>query len=317
VSFALRFLQADRRSRRPTPESGPVTLTQSRIYILPTRAGVLFGLTVLVMLFGCINYNLGLGYVLTFLLSGIGIVSILHTFRNLVRLQLKPGRPAPVFAGGEALFPVLISNPDAMTRRSIGLSGAGQEPVFVDVGPGQTATVNVRIPAPRRGRLRLEGLRALTTFPIGLFHAWSKMDLDMHCLVYPRPEPGRVSLPAPRMGDSEGLETGQGQNDFAGLRKYQSGDSLRHVAWKALARGQPIMTKQFSGLAAGELWLEWDGLPHSLGREARLSRLTRWVLEAAQAGCPYGLRLPSTVIPPGTGLAHDQRCLTALALFKQ
>ena len=293
-----------------------MTLTQSRIYILPTPGGVLFGVTALLMLFGCINYNLGLGYVLTFLMSGVGIVSILHTFRNLARLQLKPGRPDPVFAGGEALFPVLVANPDAMTRRSIGLTGTGREPVFVDVGPGQTTTVHIGVPAARRGRLRLEGLRALTTFPLGLFYAWSNVDLDMHCLVYPRPEPGRVALPEPHAGHSEGLESGQGQNDFAGLRKYQAGDSLRHVAWKALARGQPVMTKQFSGLAAGELWLEWDDLPASLRPEARLSRLTRWVLEAARAGYPYGLRLPSLVIPPGAGLAHDQQCLTALALFK-
>jgi uncharacterized protein (DUF58 family) len=314
VSFALRFRRLERRSRRSA--QGPVTLTQSRIYIVPTRAGVLFGCTGLVMLFGCINYNLGLGYLLTFLMSGVGIVSILHTFRNLVRLQFKPGRPDPVFAGGEALFPVLVANPDAIARRSIGMLGAGQAPVFVDVSPGQTTTVHISMPAARRGRLRLEGLRALTTFPLGLFHAWSNMDLDMHCLVYPRPEPGRVSLPGPRAGNSDGLETGQGQDDFAGLRKYQAGDSLRHVAWKALARGQPVMTKQFFGLAAGELWLEWDDLPVSLGREARLSRLTRWVLEATRAGYPYGLRLPSVVIPPGAGPAHDQQCLTALALFE-
>ncbi|HTS52456.1 MAG TPA: DUF58 domain-containing protein [Burkholderiales bacterium] len=314
MGFAFRFRRLERRKQRSA--QGPVTLTQSRIYILPTRAGVLFGVTVLVMLFGCINYNLGLGYLLTFLMSGVGIASILHTFRNLARLQLKPGRPDPVFAGGEALFPVLVANPDAITRRSIGMTGAGREPVFVDVGPGQTATVHIGMPTAQRGRLRLEGLRALTTFPLGLFHAWSTVDLDMHCLVYPRPEPGRVSLPGPRAGNAEGLETGQGQNDFAGLRKYQAGDSLRHVAWKALARGQPVMTKQFSGLAAGELWLEWDDLPTSLRLEERLSRLTRWVLEAARAGHPYGLRLPSLVIPPGAGQAHDQQCLTALALFE-
>ena len=59
----------------------------------------------------------------------------------------------------------------------------------------------------------------------------------------------------------KGSRSAQGQDDFAGLRKYQPGDSLRHVAWKAVARGQAVMTKQFSGLAAGELWLDWDSLP--------------------------------------------------------
>ena len=108
----------------------------------------------------------------------------------------------------------------------------------------------------------------------------------------------------------------QGQDDFAGLRNYQVGDSLRHVAWKAVARGQAVLTKQFSGLAAGELWLDWDAMPTEMHTEARLSRLTRWVLDAARTGQAFGLRLPSRIIPPGVGATHQEQCLTALALFE-
>lgn len=313
--LALRSRWSEWRSRRPAPETGPVTLTQRRIYILPTPAGLLFSGTVLVMLFGCINYNLGLGYVLTFLMSGVGIISILHTFRNLARLQLSPGRPEPVFAGDTAMFPVLLANPGSVARLSVGLMPAGKEPVYVDVPAQGAAAAQVRVPTEQRGRLPLGRLRIYTTFPLGLFHAWSNVEFDTSCLVYPRPEVGRVPLPPPRAGETEGLETGQGQDDFAGLRRYQRGDSLRHVAWKAVARGQPVMTKQFSGLAAGELWLDWDRLPSDLRKEARLSRLTRWVLDAARAGHACGLRLPSAAIPPGTGPSHQEKCLTALALL--
>jgi len=305
------------RSRRVRAELGPVTLSQSRIYVLPTRAGVLFGATALVMLIGCINYNLGLGYVLTFLMSALAIVSMLHTFRNLVRLQLSPGRPEPVFAGDQGLFPLLLSDPGTVIRRSIGLAAANREASFVDVAVGETATVEVRIPAERRGRLRLGPVRVFTTYPLGLFQAWSSLELDMHCLVYPRPEPGHIPLPAPCAGDATGVESGRGQDDFSGLRPYQHGDSLRHVAWKAAARAEPLMTKQFTGLAAGELWLEWDTMPVDFGLEARLSRLTRWVLEASHGGHAYGLRLPSIVIAIGSGPAHQSRCLTALAVFQQ
>ncbi len=317
ASSTLKFRLPELRSRRAVREAGPVTLTQGRIYILPTRAGLLFGATALVMLLGCINYTLGLGYVLTFLMSGLAVVSILHTFRNLVRLQLTAGRPEPVFAGDMALFPVLLCDPGTAVRRSIGLAAADRQATFVDVGIGQTTTVHIRIPAEHRGRLRLGRLRVFTTFPLGLFQAWSNLEPDAHCLIYPRPEPGYIPLPPPTAGDSNGLEMGQGQDDFAGLRPYQPGDSLRHVAWKAAARSDPLMTKQFAGLAAGELWLDWDAIPSEFGLEARLSRLTRWVLEAARAGHAYGLRLPSTLIAAGSGPAHEQRCLTALALFQQ
>jgi uncharacterized protein (DUF58 family) len=176
--------------------------------------------------------------------------------------------------------------------------------------------VQIRVPAQRRGRLRLGRLRVFTTFPLGLFRAWSNVELDMQCLVYPRPEHGGVALPVPRAGDADGLESGQGQDDFAGLREYQHGDSLRHVAWKAVARGQPVMTKQFAGRAAGELWLDWDDMPSGFHLEARLSRLTRWVVDAARAGHAYGLRLPTAVVALSSGPAHEQRCLAALALFE-
>jgi uncharacterized protein (DUF58 family) len=316
MSVALRSHLSRWLSRPRDPEGGPITLSQRRVYILPTGAGLLFAGTVLVMLLGCINYNLGLGYVLMFLMSGIGIVSILHTFRNLAQLQLKGGRPEPVFAGDDAVFPVLLVNSGDLNRSSIGLVAQQLAPRYVDAGANQTTVAPVRTPAQRRGRLPLGRLRVFTTFPLGLFVAWSNVELNLQCLVYPRPEAGHVPLPAPRGGASEGPQTGHGQDDFAGLRKYQPGDSLRHVAWKAVARGQPLMTKQFSGLAAGELWLEWEKLPFELGTEARLSRLTRWVLDLARAGHAYGLRLPSVVIPPATGPTHQEQCLTALALFK-
>jgi len=317
ASPTLRFRLPGLRFRRAIATTGSVTLDQDRIYILPTHAGLMFGATALVMLLGCINYNLGLGYVLTFLMSGLAVVSILHTFRNLVRLQITMGRPEPVFAGDIALFPVFLCSHGSAVRRSIGLTASKQQGPFVDVPAGQTATAQIRVPTEQRGRFRLGRLRVFTTFPLGLFRAWSYLEPDVHCLIYPRPEPGYVPLPAPSAGDSNRLDAGRGQDDFAGLRPYQRGDSLRHVAWKAAARGELVMTKQFCGLAAGELWLDWDATPSELGLEARLSRLTRWVLEAARGGSPYGLRLPATVIGAGSGPAHQQRCLTALALFQQ
>ena len=315
MSLAQR-VRLPRRAPHPVaPETGATVLTQRRIYILPTRAGLLFAGTLILMLLGCVNYNLGLGFLLTFLASGVGVVSMLHTFRNLARLHIRPGRPTPAFAGDTATFPVLLAGEGALERCAVGVRASDRQPVFADVHSGQTSSVEIRLPAERRGHLALGRVRVFTTFPLGLFYAWSNIELDAHCLVYPRPEAGSVPLASPRAGDTEGLQTGQGQDDFHGLRKYHPGDSLRHVAWKAVARGQPMMTKQFAGLSAGELWLDWDELPPELDIEARLSRLTRWTLEAGRAGQAFGLRLPSCSITPGSGPLHEEQCLTALALF--
>jgi uncharacterized protein (DUF58 family) len=312
-------------NRPEHPQAGPIRLVQNRVYVLPTRSGLLLGSTLLLMLGGCMNYNLGLGYVLTFLLAGVALVSMLHTFRNLAHLELRAGRADPVFAGATALFPVLVHNPSALARWSIGVTVADSTglgtatdhlaPDWGDLAPGETAPFEVRIDAAQRGRLPLSRLRVFTTFPLGLFTAWSNVHLDMSCLVYPRPEPAEVPLPPPNPGDAHGTGKGRGQDDFAGLRRYQPGDSPRHVAWKAVARGQDVLTKQFTGPATGELWLRWTQLPPELRLEARLSRLTRWVLEAGQAGLPFGLDIPGLQLTPAAGRSHEEASLSALALF--
>jgi uncharacterized protein (DUF58 family) len=281
-------------------------------------------MTLAVMLLGCINYNLGLGYVLTFLLGGIAVVGLLHTFRNLAHLRLQSGRVQPVFAGDTATFPVLIDNASHQARYAVGIGIADAmlarslscAPTWVDLGAAQQVCAEIRLQALQRGRLALPRLRVSSTFPLGLFRAWSYVQLDMSCIVYPRPESGGAPFPTARSGDNEGPDSAQGRDDFAGLRIYQPGDSLRQVAWKAVARGQPLMTKQFCGPASGELWLSWNDMPAFMRAEARISRLTRWVVDAGRAGVPFGMELPVARFEPARGPAHGARCLTALALLE-
>src|SRR5690606_19882798 len=134
--------------------------------------------------------------------------------------------------------------------------------------------------------------------PLGLFHAWALVDLDLQCLVYPRPEPGIVPLPPAQATRGDGLAAGSGEEDFAGLRNYHAGDSPRRIAWKAVARNDVILTKTFSGSATAQLWLDLADTPETAGLEARLRRLARWVVDADDAGLHYGLRLPGNELAP-------------------
>lgn len=305
-------LRLSRFLRGEGPQTGPITLTRRRVFILPTRYGWLFGLMLLVMWLGSVNYNNGLGFALTFLLGSLAMVSILHTYRNLSGLTFSAGRVAPVFAGEQARFVVNMENPDGPPRDSIALQLPGALPVLCDA-PRQTAVTLARL-ASRRGRLPMGHFTVSTVFPLGLFRAWAHLDLDIHCLVYPRPA-GPHPLPDAQPASSESSR-GRGTEDFAGVRDYQSGDSLRHVHWKAVARQDVLLTKQFSGGEASELWLDWRLLPPNMDAESRLSLLCRFVLYAHGAQLRYGLRLPGKDIAPGGGEAHERACLEALALFE-
>jgi len=296
------------------PEPGTIFLRQNRVYILPTRPGLAFGLALAIMLIGSINYNLSLGYILTFLLASMGLVAILHTFRNLVHLHITPGRVQPVFAGEVAWFELFVENRARYDRCSIALWHQGKA-THCDVASARGTTVSVPVRSEKRGWLAPGRITVDTNFPIGLLRAWSYIQPDMRCLVYPRPDDGLLPLPEPSGGNGEKRVASNGSDDFAGLRAYQASDSPRHIHWKAAAREQGLQTKVFSGHAAAELWLDWNELPANLDLESRLSRLTRWVLSADRDGLRYGLRLPGLELAPDTGEPHRLACLRELALY--
>jgi uncharacterized protein (DUF58 family) len=316
----MRALLADSRLQRwlygdAPPERGTVVLGHRRVYIMPTRAGWLFGATVGILLVGSINYALQLGFALTFLLAGMGLAGMVHTTRNLARLAVSAGRAEPVFAGERAQFHLHLDNRSPFDRPAILVRHLASNAQQVLDLPALAVRVAVLpVPAARRGWLRLTRVLLETRFPLGLFRAWSYVELEVRCLVYPRPE--RSPLPAPAADAAAGAARAQaqGSDDFSGLRGYQPSDSPRHVAWKAAARAESMLTKQFSGAAGAELWLDWSLLAGMPADEQRLSRLCGWVLQAEQAGARYGLRLPGIEVAPGRGDAHCSACLQALAL---
>nr|WP_184036441.1 DUF58 domain-containing protein [Chitinivorax tropicus] len=300
---------------QPTgPIPGPIELTHRKIFIIPSRFGAGFALLLLILLVGSLNYDLSLGYVLAFWLVGIGHASMYHCFRNQSRLRLRYGKAQPVFAGHPARFEIVIDNPTQHARRALNLAATGAEPVMADVPAQGNADVQLELPTHQRGYLLLPRLTLSNRYPLGLFYAWSYAEFDVRCLVYPAPEQG-TELPPPSGNGKLGKRQGDGFDDFAGLRPHRPSDSPRHIAWKYAARDEGLYTKQFSGESSGRMWLDWQQMPAGMGVEARLSRLTAWVLLADQSGLEYGLRLPSKEFAPNAGPAHRHQCLQALALF--
>lgn len=302
--------------RSPRPEAAPIVLGRRRIFVLPTAAGHAYAGALLVMLVASINYNLSLGHGLVFLLAALAFVSIVDAFRNLLQLAVRPGRVDPVFAGEPARFSLLVHNPRDARRPSLRLRRPPDPTAAAfSLAARHTAAITLDCPTRRRGWLPLGRVVIETTWPLGLIRAWSVLVPDLRCLVYPAPEPDPPPLPD---GPASGLgqdAVQRGDDDFAGLRTHQPADPPRHVAWKVVARGGPMLTKHFSGFAGGQLRLDWGGLPAQLDVEARIARLAAWVLAAQASGQPFALSLPDGCGPIGLGPRHVHDCLTRLALF--
>jgi uncharacterized protein (DUF58 family) len=298
------------------PEHGTVILVHRRVYIVPAGLGWIFAATLAILLIGSINYALALGFALTFFLAGMALAGMVHTARNLARIGVSMGRAEPVFAGEQAQFRLHLDGRAAFDRPAILVRHLGSGAQFVvDIPAHGVVEVVLDAPTQKRGWMPMGRVLLETRFPLGMFRAWSYVEPDARCLVYPKPE--RSPLPRPSAHDAAGALRTQsaGNDDFSGLRTYQLSDSPRHVAWKAVARSDDMYTKQFTGESAAELWLDWDRVTRSPATEQRLSRLAGWVIAAERGGAHYGLRLPGTEIAPGHGDAHAAACLQALALY--
>lgn len=309
------------RMRPSSVDEGELVLSQRRIYILPTRPGLGFGALLLVLLIGSINYGLGLGYALTFLALSCALVDMVLTWRNLAYLRLQPLRGPNVFAGQEAVFQLQVRNTSRRARYAILVDVAGNDAPrhAVDVPAQGGATVRMAVPSGARGWLEAPRLTLSTRFPLGLFRAWSYWRPGTRALVYPFPEEGAPPLPSASSSALDGA--GQaGEDDFAGVRPYQPGDPLRRLAWRQIARLDPVdggqlATKHFEGGARTELVLDLATMNPQLDLELRLSRLTRWVLEAESRALPYAFRLGADSYDAAYGAAHQSACLRALALY--
>jgi uncharacterized protein (DUF58 family) len=300
-----------------------LVLMQRNVYILPTRAGFMFAITLLILLLASINYQLNLGYVLTFLLAGAGLVSMHITHGSLrgLTLHLKP--IAPVFAGQSMQLDVVLQSP-TKARYGLGLkvhATPAAALAWVDVPAMGQTTTHLAWPANTRGLHGAPTLSVETRFPLGLFRAWSVWRPATQTLVYPQPEHPCPPLPASQsIAVASGGARSSGGSELEGVRGYRRGDALKLVVWKkaaqAQASGGDLVIRDTASTASQELWLDWQHAGIS-GTEERLSRLTAWVLAAESTlnvSTRYGLTIAGVHLQPDSGAAHRDTCLRALAL---
>ncbi len=308
-----RLLTGQSLRRRARTEALPIVLGRKRIYLLPTGFGIGFTLIELVMLLGALNYSNNAALLLTCLLAAVTGGSALSTFRNMDGLRLDGIRAGHATAGA----PIHVHLDFAVAARS-------RQALHLDIGdqtlvvrvPGRGShPVNLYLPTNQRGWMSMPALRMHTTWPFGMFRAWSWLRPDHRILVYPQPETagpppadGQASATAsrPRQGDGD---------DLAGLRAYRPGDPRKHIAWKASARHENLLVREHERAMRRQApvldWQATRGLPH----EQRIARLARWVVAAHAAGQRWSLRLPGQPLGTGTGSAHYHRCMRALALM--
>lgn len=292
----------------------PATLRKRHLRLRPTGYGVVFIIVLSAMTVGSMNYNINLGFLLTFLLGAMALVSVVHTCRSLKGLDILSVSAKPVFAGQTAIFQIQcrLESPPGTT---VFFSFSKSETASRDFEAERLERVAVKITANQRGRFNPGPLWVSSRYPFGLFRLIAGVPLNASCLVYPKPvrdtAAGDQQIVAP---DDKGDWMVPGIDDFQGLKAYQPGEALEHIYWKAFSRGQGLQTKHFAQPAATSIVFDWQGVP-GIHMERKLSVLCDCVIRAHRLNLSYGLKLPDRTISPDRGKAHRQNCLRALALY--
>ncbi len=315
LSFKQRF-KLSRFFEGEPQVAGAIKLTQRRVFILPTWRGIGLAFTILLLLLIAFVYNNNLVYMLAFLAASIFFVTILHTFKALSGLVVKSGYVPAVFAGEAARFQLNVDNPLNQGRPALSAKLEAEQEFSVEAN--STKTLYLLRLTSKRGWHGMGTVTLYTEYPFGIFRAWAPLKFDCRVLVYPKPCKHSVPLPMPSGGSQTRIGRRSvdrsGKDDFNGIRSYQPGDSLRQIHWRAYAKGQGLLSKQYVTEAGGrELWLDYEHAPGGQ-LEERLSVLCRWVLDAEVAGLRYGLRVPGKQLAPGQGQKHQLACLETLAL---
>jgi len=292
----------------------PLNIEHQRIYILPTRRGLAYLFSLLIMLIAAVNYALSLGYGLCFLLTGLFAASLLHTYRNVAGITCNHITGDDTFAGESAHFKIKMHNHSKLDRIGLMIKSTDASDV-VDVKSNDSAAALLLKATSARGTRKLGRLTITSTYPLGLWRCWCYVHSDTSVIVYPKPESSPPPLPAQSVESSGEQKLKSNQGDIAGLRDYNAGDAISSIAWKAAARGQGLFVKTFDDENSGgetHFDLSTTGV-HDV--EQQLSRLTAWVLKAEKAQVQYSFEIAGTRLPPGNGPQHRKTALIALATY--
>ena len=299
---------------RRLPPVQSLRLQQRHIFIVPTRTGVAYAGALILMLLVAINYQNSLAYALTFLLASLGLLTMFHTWRNLAGLTLSAAGSVPCFVGEQGLYRVGLYS-EKNTYQAIAIGWHRQALTLLDVPANDQQVAELSVLGKQRGWQPAPRLRVETRFPLGLFVAWSQLDLAQALLVYPQPIDAAVPAAAGEGDEHDNAEIAftAGADDYYGLTAWQPGDSLRRIHWKAWSKGQGLLIKQFTEQQGQQQVLDFEQIGGAV--EYRLGVLCAQVLKLSASDQPYSLYLPGQTLGPGFGLAHRQSCLRALALY--
>ncbi|WP_028865518.1 DUF58 domain-containing protein [Psychromonas aquimarina] len=299
--------------KRRIPAVKTITLNRGNTFIFPSRAGFLYILTVLMLFLLGTNYQNNLILFVVFFLCSFMLTCLLLSYQNLANLTLTANPVKAQFAGQDCCCSLRISRQRGRAQQvhyEFKKSSSPLQSILTE----ESAVLYAL--SKKRGWFEPGRVTVSSRFPFGLFSVWTHIDFGFKCLIYPQPlEQYCVVQTLPGKQTNNGLRSfDSGFEQFAMLKSYQPGESLKSVAWKQVAQGRGMLSKQFEQSQGGDVILDIDDYAF-LDLEAKLSALCYQVIELYKNNVSFVLKLKDQVITAEHGSDGKATCLRQLALY--
>jgi uncharacterized protein (DUF58 family) len=295
------------------PLSNTQVLNKKNIYILPSNFGWVYGLLLITLFSGAINYQISSIFLMTFLLAVVGLVSAWEAHANLndLSIQLIAVEDAPL--GQPAKLTLLIKGQKKI-RFALELQVEKQTSIRLEKIPIEGLQFIVPLTKSSRGCFPVPRITLSSLYPFGIFRVWSYLRFAEHYYVYPQPlSPGFWPEPNSLQGDQK-THT-QGDEEFYDLKQVSDPWTQPNlIAWKIAAKDQGWYLKTLEGHEGGNWVFQLNNSP-SPDLETKLQHLSYWLIEAENRGIRYQLALAHPKESFGRGKDHLKQALRTLAQY--
>jgi len=296
------------------PAAAKQNLSNKNIFILPTKFGLAYLLSVFILFLLGTNYQNNLIILMSYLFASVFLTTMLYSFLNMFGLQFFFKSQVSAHATQIVSVPLTIMSNKPRFHINFSFDN-NQQATEMAIKKGESAT-NIPFHALKRGINNPGRLKILSEYPLGLFICWTHLDFDCEVVTYPAKNTFHHIKQNSSQEHEEinGNKIIEGGDDFGELREYKQGESNAKIAWKQLARGQGWLTKVSQTEIGSQVWLSLKQLP-SATLETKLEMLCFLMLEHYKNNVPFGLDLNTIQISPSTGNKHINKCLMALTFY--
>lgn len=303
--------------RKRIPTAASQTLNYNKVFILPTKFGLLWLIVAITLFLFGTNYQNNLIILLSFIMLSTFITNLIFNYQNMLGLTVTSSSPPQVFAGETLGIPILLSS--LSPKWQLDMYFANNNMVGYNRVTQSTVHINVPITETKRGVLKPGRLKIISRYPLGLSKTWTDIDLDIEHIVFAKPvKPDKndqyhVQSDQTNKEQVSGLYT-KGTDEFSNLQEYRPGESLKQLAWKQFAQGKGKLTKRFHQPQSDVIWIS---LPTTATDEIEkhLQAMSYLVESHSKSQQIFGLQLAQNKIKPCTGNAHRIQCQQIIATY--